>query len=136
MSDIEDTYDAIEGRWKTVPEPAMREAAQAVAPRIFDWWWNRIGASDYFDLLPEWYRDEVRAKHWSKTAVVANAGFPGCSFRNQTLRDLVHYNAHWVDQHMRGSLHNRHFNHDREQAKLELELTCLVIDWLKGDGLI
>lgn len=77
MSEPWDTYDATNALWKTVPEQAMKGAVPAVAPRVFDWLWNRIGASDYFDLLPASYRDEVRAKNWSERAVIANAGFPG-----------------------------------------------------------
>ena len=133
MSELWDTYDAINALWKTVPEQAMKEAVPAVAPKVFDWLWNRIGASDYFDLLPVSYRDEVRAKNWSERAVIANAGFPGGYKPETTLRDLVHYNSHWVDQHLRGSLdpHGGHFNHDVEHARLELELTTLVVnEWL------
>lgn len=52
---------------------------------------------------------------------------------SKRLRDLVHYNSHWIDQHLRGSLgpYGGHFNHDVEHARLELELTSLVVnEWL------
>jgi hypothetical protein len=127
-----DSYDAIAALWARVPEQAMKEAVPLIAPKVFDWLWTKIGASDYFDLLPAWYRDEVRAKNWSRSAVIANAGFPGCYKPGTTLPDFVHYHSHWLDQHLRGSLegNGRLFNHDMEQARVELELTTLVIGWL------
>jgi hypothetical protein len=125
-TEMHEIYSRINSMWSGV-SPVITDRTDGKIAEVIRWCRDRLGGRDQDLVGPERWENACR-DGWSEQATYSCLPSPK---REQTWSGYVHDIAHWLYPMLPSDDRFRRYgDHDVGHARLELELTKLVLGWL------